>query len=178
MKNAIETLKIGHRGAMGYVVQNTLETYRVMGKGNIAPDIFFDGDHFAPGYPAAQFPKKLSDIKSTYTLVVFGASWCPKCNEELPELAKQYAKWKAQGMEVVFVSLDDKADFRSFVDIFPFISICDYQKWESPIVKDYYVFGTPTMYLLNDKREILLRPNSVNQLDTWVDWYLIQGNKL
>jgi len=156
-----------------------LETYRVMEKGNIAPDIFFDGDHFAPGYPAAQFPKKLSDIKSTYTLVVFGASWCPKCNEELPELAKQYAKWKAQGMEVVYVSLDDdKAHFRSYVEIFPFISICDYQKWESPIVKDYYVFGTPTMYLLNDKREILLRPNSVNQLDTWVDWYLIQGNKL
>jgi len=82
-------------------------------------------------------------------------------------------------MEVVYVSLDDdKAHFRSYVEIFPFISICDYQKWESPIVKDYYVFGTPTMYLLNDKREILLRPNSVNQMDTWVDWYLIQGNKL
>ena len=26
MKNAIETLKIGHRGAMGYVVENTLES--------------------------------------------------------------------------------------------------------------------------------------------------------
>ena len=32
------------------------------------------------------------------------------------------------------------------------------------LMEDYYVFGTPTMYLLNDKREILLRPSSVNQI--------------
>jgi hypothetical protein len=33
------------------------------------------------------------------------------------------------------------------------------------------------MFLLNNKREILLRPNSVKQMDAWVDWYLIQKNK-
>jgi thiol-disulfide isomerase/thioredoxin len=155
-----------------------LETYRAMKKGNIAPDILFDADPIAPGYLAASFPKKLSDIKSNYTVVVFGASWCPKCKEELPEIARQYAKWKAQGVEAVFVSLDeDKAQFKSFITDFPFISLCDYKKWASPIVKDYYVFGTPTMFLLNNKREILLRPNSVKQMDAWVDWVLVQGNK-
>ena len=45
------------------------------------------------------------------------------------------------------------------------------------IQNDYYVFGTPTMYLLDNKREIILRPNSVNQMDAWVDLYLIEGNK-
>ena len=155
-----------------------LETYRAMKKGNIAPDIFLDADPIAPGYLAASFPKKLSDIKSNYTVVVFGASWCPKCKEELPEIAKLYATWKAQGVEVVFVSLDeDKTQFKSFATDFPFISICDYKKWESPIAKDYYVFGTPTMFLLNNKREILLRPNSVKQMDAWVDWVLVKGNK-
>jgi thiol-disulfide isomerase/thioredoxin len=155
-----------------------LETYRAMKKGNIAPDIFLDADPIVPGYLAASFPKKLSDIKSNYTVVVFGASWCPKCKEELPGIAKQYATWKAQGVEVVFVSLDeDKSQFKSFATDFPFISLCDYKKWESPIAKDYYVFGTPTMFLLNNKREILLRPNSVKQLDAWVDWVLIKGNK-
>ena len=155
-----------------------LETYRAMKKGNIAPEIVFAGDHFSPSFLGNSFPKKLSDVKSSYTAVVFGASWCPKCKEELPELAKQYAKWKANGLEVVFVSLDeDKAQFKNFAEGFPFISICDYQKWESPIVKDYYVFGTPTMFLLNEKREIVLRPNSVQQMNVWVDWYLGQGNK-
>jgi hypothetical protein len=33
------------------------------------------------------------------------------------------------------------------------------------------------MYLLDDKREILLRPNSVGHLEAWVDAYLVQGNK-
>ena len=103
--------------------------------------------------------------------MVFGASWCPKCTEELPKIASLYPKWKEKGVEVVFVSLDeDNKRYKDFVKNFPFISTCDYNKWESRIVKDYYVFGTPTMYLLDNKREILLRPNSVNQMDAWVDY--------
>jgi len=158
-------------------LKSQLETYRAMKKGNIAPDISLDGDVFTAG-TSVNSPRKLSDLTSKYTLIVFGASWCPKCVEELPELVKNYPKWKQKGVEVLFVSLDeDKESYRDFVKNFPFISTCDYKKWESKIVKDYYVFGTPTMYLLDEKREILLRPNSVNQMDSWVDWYLIQGNK-
>jgi thiol-disulfide isomerase/thioredoxin len=155
-----------------------LESYRAMKIGNIAPDIQFSNALVAPNYTTDLLPKKLSDLKSKYTVVVFGASWCPKCTEELPEISKLYAKWKTQGVEVVFVSLDeDKEVYKSFIKIFPFISTCDYKKWDSKIVKDYYVFGTPTMYLLDNKREIILRLKSVKQMDSWVDWYLIQGNK-
>lgn len=157
---------------------NQLETYRAMKKGNTAPDIKFTGDNFAPGYSSKEFPGKLSKINSDYTVIVFGASWCPKCTEELPEIANHYKNWKEQGVEVVFVSLDeDKTAYTDFIKDFPFISTCDYKKWDSPIAKNYYVFGTPTMYLLNEKREILLRPKSVEQMDAWVDWYLINGNK-
>ena len=89
-----------------------------------------------------------------------------------------YEKWKKQSVEVVFVSLDeDEKIFENFVGVLPFISISDYLKWESPVVKSYHVFATPTIYLLDNKREILLCPNSVNQLDAWIDWYLVQGNK-
>ena len=155
-----------------------LETYRTMKKGNTAPDFEFIGDVSAPAYEAANIPKKLSNIQSNYSLVVFGASWCPKCTEELPEIAKNYPKWKANGVEVVFVSLDeDQNQHQSFTRTFPYISVCDYKKWESPIVKAYYVFATPTMYLIDKNRQILLRPNSVKQMDAWVDWFLIQGNK-
>lgn len=81
-------------------------------------------------------------------------------------------------MEVVFVSLDeDKKMFQTFVKDFPFISTCDYQKWKGNIVKDYYVFATPTMFLLNDKREIVLRHNSVKQMDAWVEQQSMHGNK-
>jgi thiol-disulfide isomerase/thioredoxin len=155
-----------------------LESYRAMKKGNIAPDIIFEGDHFAPGYEPTDVPKKLSDIPSSYALVVFGASWCPKCAEELPELTKNYDKWKKHGVEVIYISLDeDKEVHSSFIKPFPFISYSDYRKWDSDNVKDYCVFATPTMYLLDKQRKILLRPNSVKQVDAWVDWYLVQENK-
>jgi thiol-disulfide isomerase/thioredoxin len=155
-----------------------LETYRTMKKGNLAPDILFNSDKFAPTYDSVTFPKKLSELKSKYTLLVFGASWCPKCLEELPAIAKQYYKWKALDVEVVFVSLDEsKVLFTNFVKIFPFISVCDYQKWNSDIVKNYYVFATPTMFLLDHKREIILRPNSAEQMDAWVNWNLEAGKK-
>jgi thiol-disulfide isomerase/thioredoxin len=51
-------------------------------------------------------------IQTLYTLVVFGACWCPKCTEELPTLIQNYSKWKNLGIEVVYVSLDtDSAVF-------------------------------------------------------------------
>ena len=157
---------------------NKLETYRTMKKGNIAPDLVFNGEILAPGYTGGDLPKKLSELKSKYTLVVFGASWCPKCTEEIPLLANNFAKWKQQDIEVVYVSLDEnEQQFKSFAGIFPFVSVCDYQKWESEAVKSYHVFATPTMYLLDDQREILLRPTSVDHLEAWVDWNLVQGNK-
>lgn len=155
-----------------------LESYRAMKKGNIAPDISFNGDVLAPGYTTENFPKNLSDISSKYTLVVFAASWCPKCKEEVPEIAKHYTKWKENDVEVVLVSLDEnKEDYHNFVKNAPFISTCDFQKWNSEIVNNYYVFGTPSMYLLDNNRRILLRPNSVNQMDAWVDWYLAGKDK-
>jgi thiol-disulfide isomerase/thioredoxin len=152
-----------------------LETYRAMKKGNTAPDIVFQSSFFSN---PSNIPSKLSNIKSNYTLVVFGASWCPKCNEELPEIASHYSKWKYKGVEVVFVALDDNRNaFLDFAKTFPFPSYSDNKKWDSKIVNDYYVFATPTMFLMDHKREIILRPNSVKQMDAWVDWVLVQGNK-
>jgi thiol-disulfide isomerase/thioredoxin len=150
-----------------------LETYRAMKKGNIAPDFNFNLDEMEKGSFMHNQPKKLSDINSAYTVVVFGASWCPKCTEELPVIANLYPKWKGKGVEVVFVSLDENEKlFRQFVIDFPFISVCDFKKWDSPIAINYFVFATPTMFLIDEKRTIILRPNSVKQLDAWVDWQI------
>lgn len=155
-----------------------LESYRAMKKGNTAPDFKFKSEVFTPGFAANKTPKKMSDLQSKYKVVLFGASWCPQCTKELSQISDLYQKWKSNGIEVIFVSLDEsKEQFINFTKAFPYISICDYSKWESPIVKSYHVFATPTIYLLNNRHEILLRPNNVRHLDSWVEWYLVQGNK-
>lgn len=162
-----------------------LETYRAMKKGNVAPDIDFrEHLHFPEkGRNVRQTPttrpRLLSEVKAKYYVVAFGASWCPKCKSELPMLLDAYDRWRSLGVEVVYVSLDDrKEDFAQFSIDWPFFSYCDFQKWEGRAVVDYYVFGTPSFFVLNERRQILLRPHSVQQLDAWVDWYLAKGNPI
>ena len=151
---------------------NQLESYRAMKKGNTAPDIIFGGDVFRSG-SVILTPHCLSDIQATYKVVVFGASWCPKCTEELAQLPPLYKKWKSKGIEVVFISLDtDEKSFKGFSSMFDFISVCDYEKWENKAVTDYRVFATPTLFLLDKDDKIILRPNSVKQIDAWVDYYI------
>lgn len=148
-----------------------LEIYRAMKKGNIAPDIVFKEK--ATILNNNHSITKLSDSKTLYKLVVFGASWCPKCTEEIPLLTNNYGEWKNKGLEVLFISLDDdKKIFENFTKSFPFISYCDFQKWNSKPVQDYYVFGTPTMFILDQNQKIVLRPNSIKQVDAWVEMTL------
>ena len=154
-----------------------LESYRAMKKGNTAPDIVFSGDVLGRG-SVIKTPSRLSDIISAYKVVIFGASWCPKCAEELSQLLPLYEKWKLKGVEVVFISLDtEKSVFNSFAGIFSFVSMCDYNKWNTQSVKDYYVFATPTLFMMDKDLKIILRPNSVKQIDAWVDIYLKENKE-
>jgi thiol-disulfide isomerase/thioredoxin len=149
-----------------------LETYRVMKKGNKAPDITFNGMCVQAG-KAQTTISKLSALNAQQKLIVFGASWCPSCKEEMPKIAAKYAKWKQKGLEVVFISLDDdRKAYADFVQAFPFLSFCDFKKWESKPIQDYYVFGTPTLFILDQNQTILVRPTSIEQVDAWVDYYL------
>ena len=149
---------------------NQMELYRAMKIGNIAPDIVFEGDVYKNGVSLNNLPR-LSEIDSPYKVVIFGASWCPTCVEEFSQIPKLYEKWKSKGIEVVFVSLDtDQTTFKGFSSILPFISACDYNKWNTKAAKDYHVFGTPTLFILDKNQKILLRPTSIKQIDSWVDY--------
>jgi thiol-disulfide isomerase/thioredoxin len=154
-----------------------LESYRAMKKGNVAPEINFGNSSFLNGVRQNQFTN-LSSLNTEYTLVVFGASWCPKCQEDFPRLIENYSKWRNLGVEIVYISLDtDQSVFEEKVKEYPFFAYCDYKKWESTPASDYYVSGTPTFYLLNKKREILVRPISIEQIDSWVDFYISGSEK-
>jgi len=154
---------------------NQLETYRAMKKGNTAKEIYFQDYVYKLGQPFKS--KQMTDLESPYYLVVFGASWCPKCTDDIPQIAKQYTSWKKAGLEVVFISLDtEKEAFENFTRVFPFISYCDFKKWDSQVALDYFVFATPTMFILDKNRKIILRPNSLKQVEAWIDWFLVKGN--
>ena len=141
------------------------EQYRKMARGNIAPDIEFAS-------PIKVF-KRLSSMAYKYKLIVFGASWCPKCTEELPKLVPFYEKWKEKDqLEIVFISLDqDKNAFEQFSKGFGWISYSDFKSWDSKVVQDYCVFATPTMYLLDHNNTILAKAITPEHVSVLIEKY-------
>lgn len=147
-----------------------LEGYRKMEVDNIAADIFFTGGTYFPNDIQVH---SLKEIPSEYKLVIFAAGWCSHCIKEIPLLLPRYEEFKKKGIEMVLVSLDENPeDFARFAGGLPFMSTCDFKKWEGKAALDYHVFGTPTFYLLDKDLKILLKPNSVKHFEAWADWKL------
>ncbi len=145
--------------------EKQLNQYGKMANGEIAPDIIFTPYTYLPNQVSA---KMLSDLYSDYFLVVFAAGWCKHCTEEIPKIAAMYPALQAKNIEVIMVSLDDNPSlFASFAAALPFISTTDYKKWNGQMVSDYHVFSTPSYFLLNNQRKIVLKPNSVEQIKAW-----------
>ena len=103
-------------------LSNRAENYRAMKKGNTTKNIVFTNGVYRNGKQDTTV-KSLADLKNKQTLVVFGASWCPKCQEELLLIKKYYNHWTTKGIEVVFVSIDeDPKLFSDYTSIFPWLS--------------------------------------------------------
>ncbi len=63
----------------------------------------------------------------------------------------------------------DKKSFLTFTKDYPWISYCDFQGWDGKAVNDYHVFATPTMFLLDNNRRILVRPVSAQHANVWIE---------
>ena len=138
-----------------------LEQYKKMAIGNKAADLVFS---------AGLKYKKLSEVPGKYKVVVFGASWCEACKNEIPQF-KDYAElFKTKyDAEIVFVSIDtDKEKFAAFVTDLPFINTCDFKGWGSPNVKNYYVFATPSVYVLDTENKIVAKPLNAIATANWL----------
>ncbi len=132
-----------------------LEQYRKMAVGNDAPALSLTNH---PKY------KSVKDLKSNYKVVVFGASWCEECVKEIPQFKEYYETFKTKYQaELIFVSIDsNKEKYDEFKKDLPFINSCDFKGWEGENVKNWYVFASPTIYILNDQNKIVAKPlNSI-----------------
>jgi peroxiredoxin len=60
----------------------------------------------------------LDDYKGKVLFLNFWATWCPPCRAEIPDFVEAYAEQKANGLEIVGISLDTKGKETvvSFVD--------------------------------------------------------------
>ena len=127
--------------------------------GSTAPDFTLNDD------------LQLNGIVSDYTLILFWASWCPHCTQEVPKIKKIIDDFNQKGDKkilTVAVSLDtDKDQWQKFVkenSLLSFLNFSEFKGWKSDVVKKYNVYATPSMFLLDKDKKIIAKPELSSQL--------------
>ena len=75
---------------------------RPHGAGDAAPEVAL-----RPLDPTG--PKALAALRGRVVLIDFWATWCAPCRHTMPALQKVYEKYKARGLEVVSVNIENDA---------------------------------------------------------------------
>lgn len=110
---------------------------------------------------------ELNKINTNKTLVIFYASWCPHCNELLPKISELYESTKDRNFEVIAVSIDtNKTDWMNFItrNKLNWINVCDLKGWSSPAANEYYLYATPSMFVIDNQRKIIAKPYLIEDI--------------
>lgn len=111
----------------------------------------------------------LQDVKGQKgTLIVFWASWCGPCRQEIPELKKFYNEYNSKGISIVSISVDNDTNaWKSALikEQMPWINISNLPGNYAAIYSRYNIKAIPLMFLLNSENKILLvNPQSIEKI--------------
>lgn len=116
-------------------------------------------------------PIALSAIKADYTVVFFYAPHCGHCRDSAPKLKKFVDDYKGKGVEVLAIPVEDSPEewkkfIREFglqkaVNGFDYTARTDYRK-------QYDVWTTPTVYVLDKNKTIIARKLPVEQIEDFM----------
>ncbi|OGU54798.1 MAG: hypothetical protein A2V66_06810 [Ignavibacteria bacterium RBG_13_36_8] len=138
-------------------IQKRIDQAKLLNVGAIVPNVIL------PDSNGSEID--LGNLNANKTLIVFYSSWCPHCQELLPELYKLYKK--QNNLEVYAISLDEeKKAWLDFVKThsLDWINVSDQKGWNSKAASDYYIYATPTMFLVNRDRKIVGKPLTYDEL--------------
>ena len=96
-------------------------------------------------------PFSLDSYKGKVVLLDFWATWCGPCIGELPNVKANYDKYKADGFDIVGVSLDeDEEALRNFIKAkeMPWAQLFDAKGWANADAKTYGVQAIPFTLLI------------------------------
>lgn len=109
---------------------------------------------------------KWENYRDKIVLVDFWATWCTLCLDQEPRLKDVHAKYSARGLELVGVSIDtNKEDLTRHLreHEIPWITLFGKEPQEG--ATKYGVRGVPTLFLIDAEGKILMRSNSIAELE-------------
>jgi len=143
-------------------VQRRLEQSRSLPVGAVAPNIVLsdpDGMEI-----------DLSKLNNEKSLIVFYAGWCPHCVELIPRLHELCVRQPVKSVEIIAISLDaSKSDWLSYLGKQKLTWINGFAEngWSSKPALDYYIYATPTLFLLDKGKKILLKASTIEEVSPY-----------
>lgn len=110
---------------------------------------------------------ELNGIKSKLLLIDFWASWCGPCRASNKTLRPIYEKYKAQGFEILGISVDaNKDSWKRAIknDQISWLQTIDNSKRETSVATAWNIIQIPTSFLLNADGVIIAVDPSARQL--------------
>jgi len=140
-------------------IQLMLEQDRILHSNASAPDIVMKD--------TSGNQVDLKKIKADKILILFYVSWCPHCQAIIPKLAEYLNQHKQIKLKVLAISLDtNKIDWLNFIknNNLHWINLSDLKGWNDKAATDYFVYATPTMFLLDKNKKIIGKPLTIDDL--------------
>ena len=115
-------------------------------------------------------PLSLAALRGQVVLVDFWATWCGPCVAEVPNVARVFEKFHAQGFEIVGVSLDQRGESGTVAQFtkkngMAWPQYFDGGYWDNKLAAKYGVNSIPATYLLDRGGRILGRDLRGAELD-------------
>ncbi len=108
-------------------------------------------------------PITLYNLEAKVILLVFWSSVCEHCEKAMPQLQQIYETYHPLGLEIMAISAD--TDKKSWLEAInrqglKWINVADLKGFESPVIKTYNAYSTPTFFLLDHEKKIISHPYS------------------
>lgn len=148
------------------MVKRRLEGYRKMAIGQKVPDV--------TAMDLNNKPVNLYDEVNPYTLLVFWHTGCSHCQILMNKLPGMIQKglFKKHNVKILSISIDEKReDWEKYSKEHPFSWTNAYVEgaFDSQAAKDFNIFATPSIFLLDDNHRIIAKPITPDELEASIE---------